>query len=112
VQRDPRVAFVEACRMLLEHNRAIAARLFRAPRGMLAPGCQADLFIADYTPFTPFDGSTFLGHLLFGLVNARVTHTICRGRVILDDGEFPHLDERALRARGVERAARLWRRIA
>ncbi len=112
LQRDPRVAFVDACRMLLEHNRAIAARLFRTTRGMLAPGQQADLFIADYEPFTPFDASTFLGHLLFGLVNARVNHTIARGRVILDNGVFPHLDEQALRARGVERAARLWKRIS
>ena len=111
MQRDPRVAFAEACRMLLENNRAIAARLFRTPRGRLTPGQQADLFIADYEPYTPFTADTFLGHLLFGLVNARVTHTIARGRVILDDGEFPDLDERALRARGVERAARLWKRI-
>ena len=110
-RRDPRIAFAEACRMLLENNRAIAARLFRAPRGVLEPGAQADLLVADYEPYTPFDGTTFYGHLLFGLVGARLTHTICRGRVLLDDGRIPHVDEAAIRARSVERARRLWARI-
>lgn len=111
-RRDPRVAFVEACTMLLQHNRTIAGRVFPEPRGRLAEGHLADVIILDYTPFTPFDASTFLGHLLFGLVNAPVTTTIARGRVLMRDGVIPHLDETAIRRRAVERARALWKRIA
>jgi len=110
-RRDPRVAFVEACEILLKNNREIAGRIFKQPRGLLAPGCLADLFIAEYVPFTPLRPDTFYGHLLFGLGFARVRTTVCRGRVVVEDGRIPHLDEDALRATCVERARNLWSRI-
>lgn len=112
VHRDPRIAFVEACTLLLHNNRTIAGRLFPEPRGRLAEGHLADVIILDYTPFTPFDGSTFLGHLLFGLVNAPVLTTICRGKVLMENGVIPHLDEEAIRRKAVEQARALWKRIA
>ncbi|NIP19074.1 MAG: amidohydrolase family protein, partial [Xanthomonadales bacterium] len=36
--RDPTLAFAEACEILLGNNRDICNRLFREPRGALAPG--------------------------------------------------------------------------
>jgi hypothetical protein len=54
---------------------------------------------------------TFFGHLLFGLSFSRIRTTIARGRVIVDDGRLPHLDEKAIRARCVERADGIWARI-
>jgi putative selenium metabolism protein SsnA len=109
--RDPTVAFVEACNILLKNNRSICNRLFRERRGMLAAGQLADIIIPDYVPFTPLNAATFCGHLLFGLSFARVRTTIARGRVIVEDGSLPHLDEEAIRAHCAERAARLWGRI-
>ena len=109
--RDPRVAFVEACRMLLDHNRMICDRIFPRKRGVLAPGMLADVAVLDYVPFTPMEDGTFLGHLLFGLVSAPVRHTICRGRVIVENGRLGGLDEAALRAKSVEAARALWKRI-
>ena len=109
--RDPTLAFGEACRILLENNRTIANRLFREPRGALAPGQLADIMIAEYVPFTPLNADTFYGHLLFGLSFAPVRTTIARGRVIVDDGRLPHLDEEAIHARCAERAPRIWSRI-
>lgn len=111
VRRDPRVGFVEACRMLLANNRLIADRVFAEPRGRLAEGRLADIILLDYTPFTPFDASTFYGHLLFGLVQAPVSLTMARGRVVMENGKIPHLDEEAIRRRTVERARALWKRI-
>ena len=64
---DPAIAFVEACQILLHNNRMIANRLFREPRGVLAPGQLADIMIPDYQAFTPLNSDTFYGHLLFGL---------------------------------------------
>jgi cytosine/adenosine deaminase-related metal-dependent hydrolase len=78
---------------------------------MLAPGQLADIMIPDYRAFTPFNADTFYGHLLFGLSFAPVSTTIARGRVIVQDGQIPHLDEKSIRARGAERAKRIWKRI-
>jgi putative selenium metabolism protein SsnA len=108
---DPRVAFEEACDLLLKNNRAICARLFREPRGVLAPGAQADVIVMDYVPFTPFTAQTFYGHLLFGLAKARVEATVCRGKVLMERGVLAGVDEAGLRAACVERAERLWKRI-
>jgi len=111
LHQDPSIAFVEACRILLENNRDIANRVFKESRGALAPGQLADIMIPQYLPFTPLNASTFYGHLLFGLSYAPVRTTIARGRVIMDEGRFLHLDEEAIRARGKQRAAALWSRI-
>jgi putative selenium metabolism protein SsnA len=111
IRRDPRVAFVEACQMLLTNNRKICDRIFPEPRGRLVEGHLADVIILDYVPFTPFDASTFYGHFLFGLINARVTTTIARGKVLMENGVIPHLDETAICAKASENARALWRRI-
>jgi cytosine/adenosine deaminase-related metal-dependent hydrolase len=111
VQRDPGIAFAEACQVLQENNRSIANRVFDEPRGALAPGQLADIMIPEYLPFTPLNADTFYGHLLFGLSFAPVRTTIARGRVIMEDGRLAHLDEEAIRARCARRAASLWSRI-
>jgi len=111
VRRDPRVAFVEACKLLLTNNRLIAERVFEEPRGRLVEGHLADIAIIDYIPFTPFDESTFYGHLLFGLVNAPVVTTIARGKIIMEDGIIPHLDEAGIRCKAKEQARAMWKRI-
>jgi putative selenium metabolism protein SsnA len=108
LHRDPTIAFSEACEILLYNNRSICNRLFSEPRGALAPGQLADIMIPEYVPFTPLNAETFFGHLLFGLSFSRIRTTIARGRVIVDNGRLPHLDEEAIRARCVERAARIW----
>jgi cytosine/adenosine deaminase-related metal-dependent hydrolase len=108
---DPTLAFGEACQILLENNRTIANRLFREPRGALAPGQLADIMIPEYVPFTPLNADTFYGHLLFGLSFARIRTTVARGRVIVDEGHLPHLDEEAIRAHCAERAPSIWSRI-
>ena len=109
--RDPGIAFSEACEILLYNNRNICNRLFPEQRGALVAGHLADIIIPQYVPFTPLNAETFFGHLLFGLSFSRIRTTIARGRVIVDDGRLPQLDEEAIRARCVERAARIWGRI-
>ena len=109
--RDPTVAFAEACEILLRNNQEICNRIFREPRGTLAAGQLADVVIPEYVPFTPLNAETFYGHLLFGLSFARVRTTIARGRVIVEDGLLPHLDEETIRAHCAERAAKIWGRI-
>jgi putative selenium metabolism protein SsnA len=109
--KDPSIAFAEACQILLNHNRTLCNRLFHEPRGALAAGQLADIIIPNYQPFTPFNDDTLYGHLLFGLSFASVRTTIARGRVIMEDGLISHLDEEAIRAGCVERAAEIWKRV-
>ena len=109
--RDPTVAFTESCDALLHGNREICSRLFQEPRGTLVAGQLADIVVHDYVPFTPLDGANFYGHLLFGLGFSRAHTTVARGKVIVDAGRLPHIDEEAVRAECSERAAAIWKRI-
>lgn len=111
VAADPRVAFVEACRLLIENNAAIASKLFARPVGALAPGYLADVIVLDYDPPTPLTTDNFLGHLVFGLPNARVTTVLVDGKERLGDGRVLGVDEREIAGKSRELAAAMWRRI-
>ncbi len=111
LHRDPTLAFVEACDILLRNNRRICNRLFEEPRGALAAGQLADIVIYDYVPFTPLNTETFYGHLLFGIGFSRAHTTVARGNVIVDGGDIPHLDENGLRSFCADRSPSIWSRI-
>ena len=108
---DPRVAFCEACDMLLSKNAQIAARCFPEPRGQLAPGQLADVAMFDYVPTTPLEPGRFLGHLLYGLNVARVHTTIARGNVLMRDSKILSLDEKEICAKAREAARATWSRF-
>ena len=108
---DPRVAFVEACDMLLNKNAQICARCFPEKRGQLAPGQLADVAIFDYIPTTPLEPGRFLGHLLYGLNYARVHTTIARGQVLMRDSKILTLDEKEICAKARESARATWKRF-
>ncbi len=108
---DPRVAFMEAPHMLLQNNADICERQFGIRLGELAPGRPADLAILDYQPPTPLDETNFLGHLIFGLVDAVVDTTVCRGKILMKDKKILVLDEPRLAARSRELALQMWQRL-
>ncbi len=109
--RDPRVAFVEAPQLLLYNNPEIAERLFGLRLGEIAPGRPADLAILDYHPPTPLTEDNFLGHLIFGLVDAVVDTTVCRGQILMKNKHILTLDEERIAARARERAPKMWERL-
>lgn len=109
--RDPRVAFAEAPQLLLQNNAEIARRQFGLQLGALAPGLPADLAILDYQPPTPLTPANFLGHLIFGLVDAVVDTTVCRGVVLMKNKQVLSLDEERITARSRELAPRMWSRL-
>lgn len=110
-RRDPRVAFVESCNMLLNNNAAIAGRCFAEPRGQLVAGQLADIAIFDYAPTTPLEDGRILGHLLYGLNYARVHSTICRGRILMKNSKILSLDEQEVCAKAHEHARNTWSKI-
>jgi putative selenium metabolism protein SsnA len=109
---DPRVAFLEAPKLLLENNPQIAERQFGIRLGEIAEGRPADLAIIDYHPPTVLNDANFLGHLIFGLVDATVDTTVCRGKILMQGKKILTLDEEQIAARSRELAPQMWQRLA
>ncbi len=109
--RDPRVAFLEAPQLLLQNNATIAKRQFGLQLGELAEGLPADLAIFDYQPPTPLSEANFLGHLIFGLVDAVVDTTVCKGKILMQGKRVLSLDEQRIAARSREMAPAMWARL-
>jgi putative selenium metabolism protein SsnA len=108
---DPRVAFMEAPQLLLQNNTEIARRQFSLQLGVIAEGRPADLAILEYLPPTPLSESNFLGHLIFGLVDATVDTTVCRGKVLMQGKKILSMDEERLAARSRQLAPLMWKRL-
>jgi putative selenium metabolism protein SsnA len=108
---DPRVAFLEAPQMLLQNNADICERQFGLRLGEIAKGRPADLAILDYQPPTPLTDDNFLGHLIFGLVDANVDTTVCKGKILMKNKEILTLDEPRVAARSRELASLMWQRF-
>jgi putative selenium metabolism protein SsnA len=108
---DPRVAFMEAPQLLLQNNADIVERQFGIRVGEIAVGRPADLAIMDYCPPTPLSNANFLGHLIFGLVDATVDTTVCRGKILMQGKKIISLDEERIAARSRELAPSMWKRV-
>jgi cytosine/adenosine deaminase-related metal-dependent hydrolase len=111
-QEDPRVAFMEAPQMLLNNNAAIANKFFPVKLGELSEGAAADIAILDYNPPTLLNNDTFLGHLIFGMVDATVDTTIAGGKILMENKELKVLDEEKIAAKSRELSQQLWDRIS
>jgi len=109
--RDPRVGFLEAPQLLLQNNAEICERQFGVRAGEIGEGRPADLAILDYQPPTPLNPGNFLGHLIFGLVDAVVDTTVCRGKILMRGKKILMLDEERIAARSRELAVRMWKRL-
>jgi len=109
--KDPRVFFVESCKLLLENNSKIASKQFSKQIGVLSKGSFADIIVVDYDPPTPFNENTFLGHFLFGICEAKVDSTIINGKVLMKNGHLLQIDEAAVNAKSREQATDFWKRF-
>ena len=108
---DPRVAFLETPQLLLQNNAQIAERQFGLQLGEIAESRPADLAILDYQPPTPLSEANFLGHLIFGLVDATVDTTVCSGKILMKGKKIISMDEERLAARSRELAPQMWKRL-
>ena len=108
---DPRVGFMEAGTLLLQNNREIVRRCLGWNVGRLAAGARADVVLMDYLSPTPLKSENFLGHVLFGLPNARVDSVMVDGAWRLRDGAIVGVDEREVFAKARELSAQVWKRF-
>jgi len=111
VKKDPRVAFLEAPRMLLDNNPKIVNRVAGWSIGEIAKGALADIILIDYHPPTDLSENNFLGHLIFGLVDATVDTTICNGKILMREKKLMDLDEGSVARETSQLASELWKRF-
>jgi len=93
------------------NNGEIASLFFPHPLGRLVPGAYADVILLDYVPPTPLTAENFPWHVVFGLDGSCVTHTICAGRLLMEERRLLTLDEEEIGARARERARIVWSRV-
>ena len=111
-RKDPRVAFMEAPKMLLENNPKIVSQVTPFGKlGEISAGSLADVILIDYLPPTPFNENNFLGHLIFGLVDATVDTTIVNGKVLMENKKLVGIDEERITTKSRELAQKLWDRF-
>ncbi len=110
--RNPSCGFMEAMATLASNNARIANRYWEGKLGVLKENNYADIVLIDYHPPTPFDESTFLGHLCFGLSQSAVDTTIASGRVLMEKKRLRlDIDEAEVAAKSRELSQKLWSRF-
>ncbi|MFH2204372.1 MAG: putative aminohydrolase SsnA [Elusimicrobiota bacterium] len=109
---NPSCGFMESVTPLVFNNAKIAGRYWDCGLGVLAEGNAADIILMDYYPPTPFDGNTFLGHLVFGLSQSFVDTTIAGGKVLMQNKQLKiDVDEEEIAAKSLELSTKLWDRF-
>lgn len=109
--RDPNAAWSEVPEMLFSGNAKIAGRSFHTPLGALKTGYGADVIVTDYIPITPMDERNCNSHILFGMSGRSVIHTVCAGKVLMEDRQLRCCDEEETAAHIRQGAAELWSAI-
>lgn len=111
-QNNPSAGFMEIASTLVKNNPAIAQKYWGQGHGIIADGSPADIIFVDYEPHTPLNAETWLGHLIYGIAEAKVDTTICGGEVLMWNGQLTlDLDEAELKNRSRSLAKALWDRF-
>jgi putative selenium metabolism protein SsnA len=110
-RRDPAAGFT-ALPDLLATNARVARRFFDEPQlGELAPGAPADIAVIDVAPPTEIHSDNAFAHLVYGVSEGPVRHTVARGHVLLEDFRHTTVDVAELAGRARSLAPGLWERF-
>jgi len=108
---DPTTGFEHIPR-LLQANVDVARTFLDEPLlGELAVGAPADVIVLDSTPPTTLSMDNTFGHLIYGISESPVRHTVARGRVVLQDFEHTTMNPRDIAAAARSVAPDLWERF-
>lgn len=108
---DPTTGF-EHIPGLLAANVDVARMWLGEPLlGRLVPEAPADVIVVDSAPPTRLSAENTFGHLVYGISESPVRHTIARGRVVLRDFEHTTMDPRDLAAEAHDASPALWNRF-
>ncbi len=108
---NPSVGFMQVWNALLVNNRKIISRYWDESIGKLEEGSLADIVLMDYTPPTPFNEDSFVGHMCFGVAHSSVRTTIAGGKILMRDHQLVGIDEERIAARARELSQALWDRF-
>lgn len=110
-KRDPAAGF-QALPELLTTNVTTARRYFDEPfLGELVADAPADVISIDAPSPTPVSAENLFAHLVYGVSEAPVRHTVARGQILLRDFQHQTLDLPDLAERARSAAPSLWRRF-
>ena len=97
---------------LLATNVALARTWLDEPLlGRLAPEAPADLMVVDSAPPTELAAENTFAHLVYGISESPVRHTIARGRIVLRDFEHTTMNPADVAAEARDAAPALWERF-
>ncbi len=109
--RDAQAAWDETKSSVWQVAPRIVSKMFDCGVGVLKKGCAADLIVVDAIPPTSVTAENAWGHVLFGVLNARVRDSIIAGRVRMKDFIVAGVDETALAKKAQRLSKKLWQRI-
>ena len=90
----------------------MAARFFDEPQlGEIAVNAPADIAVVDAPPPTSITTDNLFGHLVYGAAEARVRHTVARGRVLMRDFRLPTIDVEETAREAREISPSVWERF-
>lgn len=110
--KNSNAGWQEIQQMALKNNPEIYRRISGQAVGKIAPGYLADLILIDYDPPTPMTAENFWGHFLFGVADAAVVMTMINGRIVMQNGELPGIDEAKIAAESRKVAEAVWKRFS
>ncbi len=111
VRQDPTRGF-DTVPQLVPNNALAARRFFDEPQlGEITPDAPADLIVVDVPAPTPLDADNAFAHLVYGVSEAPVRHTVVRGRVLLEDFRHRTIDMENLAGRARRVAPKVWQRF-
>lgn len=111
-KKDPRVMTpYDVVKLGVINNGKIASKYFKNPVGKIVEGAKADIIIVDYESPTPLNSSNIYGHMIFGLNDNMITHSIIGGRMVMKDRKLTLVDTEEMLAKSRETARKLWNRI-
>jgi len=98
-------------KMAIENNSQLTNRLFKNQLiGKILPGYQADLILVDYQPITEMNGGNLPWHILFGFRDSMVTHTMVKGKWLMQDKKLEDLNENEINEKALELSKIVWKR--
>ena len=85
--------------------------MFGCKLGKIEKGAAADLVVLDYILPTPLTKDNFLGHLIFGMVDASADTVICNGKTLMKDKKLENINEEFICQKSRELSLKFWERI-
>ena len=76
--------------------------------GKIEAGFKADLDILDYSNPTPLTKDNAAGHFIWGMSSNCVESVMVNGKLVMENRQFPGLDEKAIYAKAAEAAKKVW----